>query len=128
MTAAPRATGPYRVVQWGTGTVGTEILTTIIDHRRDLRLVGVRVPKPKDGWTLTIEGDPSMQVHFISLASFSRPAGIEEHVRSASVATAMQALNAVPAVCAAEPGFATMATLPLIRGCTGFARRAGAVA
>jgi hypothetical protein len=38
-----------------------------------------------------------------------------EHVRSANVATAMQVLNAVPAVCEAPVGFATMATLPLIR-------------
>jgi hypothetical protein len=41
-------------------------------------------------------------------------------VRSANVATAMQVLNAVPAVCDAAPGFATMATLPLIRSHTGF--------
>jgi hypothetical protein len=66
-----------------------------------------------------------MQAHFISLASFSRPASMEEHVRAASVATAMQVLNAVAAVCEAEPGFATMATLPLIRSYTGFGRRAG---
>ena len=77
-------------------------------------------PRPKDGWTLTIEGDPSMRTHFISLASFSRPASIEEHVRSANVATAMQVLNAVPAVCEAAPGFATTATLPLVRSHTGF--------
>lgn len=82
-------------------------------------------PKPRDGWTLTIEGDPSMQTHFISLASFSRPVSMQEHVRAASVATGMQVLNAVPAVCDAEPGFATMATLPLIRSYTGFGRRAG---
>lgn len=77
-------------------------------------------PRPKDGWTLTIEGDPSMRTHFMSLASFSRPASIEEHVRSANVATAMQVLNAVPAVCEAPPGFATTATLPLVRSFTGF--------
>jgi hypothetical protein len=77
-------------------------------------------PKPKDGWTLTIEGDPSMQTHFFSLASFTRPATMQEHVRSASVATAMQALNAVPAVCEAPPGFATAASLPLIRSYAGF--------
>ena len=77
-------------------------------------------PRPKDGWTLTIEGDPSMRTHFISLASFTRPATIEEHVRSANVATAMQVLNAVPAVCHAAPGFATTATLPLVRSGTGF--------
>ncbi|WP_068280574.1 dihydrodipicolinate reductase [Aldersonia kunmingensis] len=77
-------------------------------------------PKPRDGWTLTIEGDPSMQTHFFSLASFTRPATMTEHVRSASVATGMQILNAVPAICAAAPGFATMADLPLIRSRTGF--------
>jgi hypothetical protein len=77
-------------------------------------------PRPKDGWTLTIEGDPSMRAHFFSLASFTRPASMAEHVRSANVATAMQVLNAVPAACNAAPGFATMATLPLIRSATGF--------
>lgn len=77
-------------------------------------------PRPKDGWTLTIEGDPSMRAHFFSLASFTRPASMAEHVRSANVATAMQVLNAVPAVCEAAPGFATMASLPLVRSRTGF--------
>lgn len=77
-------------------------------------------PSPRHGWTLTIEGDPSMQAHFISLASFSRAASMAEHVNAANIATAMQVLNAVPAVCAAAPGFATMATLPLIRSAVGF--------
>ncbi|BBY80765.1 dihydrodipicolinate reductase [Mycolicibacterium pulveris] len=77
-------------------------------------------PTPRDGWTMTIEGEPSMQTHFFCLASFSRPASIEEHVRSALVAVALQVVNAVPAVCAAPPGFATMADLPLIRSYTGF--------
>jgi hypothetical protein len=45
---------------------------------------------------------------------------MEEHVRSASVATGMQILNAVSAVCHAPPGFATSATLPLIRSYVGF--------
>ena len=80
-------------------------------------------PKPQHGWTLTIEGDPSMRTHFMSLASFTRDATMEEHVRSASVATGMQVLNAVPAVCEAPPGFATSATLPLIRSYAGFRRR-----
>jgi hypothetical protein len=77
-------------------------------------------PSPEHGWTLTIEGDPSMRAHFFALASFTRAASMAEHVRSASVATAMQVLNAVPAVCAAPPGFATTASLPLIRSYTGF--------
>jgi len=77
-------------------------------------------PKPDDGWTLTLEGDPSMRVHFFCLASYSRPASIEEHVRAGLIAVAMQVVNAIPAICAAPPGFATMADLPLIRSYTGF--------
>ena len=79
-------------------------------------------PTPEHGWTLTIEGDPSMRAHFFTLASFTRAATMADHVRSASVATAMQVLNAVPAICAAPPGFATTASLPLIRSHTGFRR------
>ncbi len=77
-------------------------------------------PKPQHGWTLTIEGDPSMRAHFLSLASFERDASMLEHVNSANVATAMQVLNAVPAVCAAAPGFATTATLPQVHSLIGF--------
>lgn len=70
-------------------------------------------PSPQHGWTVTIEGTPSMQAHLMTLASFRRDVPLDEHVRSASVATAMQAVNAVPAVCAAPAGFVTMADLPL---------------
>jgi hypothetical protein len=41
-------------------------------------------------------------------------------VRAASIATAMQAVNAIPALCEAPPGIATMADLPLIRTGIGF--------
>lgn len=77
-------------------------------------------PRPRHGWTLTIEGDPSMQAHFVSLASFEREASMLEHVNSANVATAMQVVNAVPAVCAAAPGFATIADVPAVRSLVGF--------
>jgi len=77
-------------------------------------------PTPLDGWTLTIEGEPSMRAHFLALASFERNVSIAEHVRSASIATAMQAVNAIPALCDAEPGIQTMADLPLIRSGFGF--------
>ena len=70
-------------------------------------------PTPRHGWTVTIEGTPSMQAHLMTLASFRRDVPLAEHVRSASVATAMQAVNVVPAVCEARPGFVTMADLPL---------------
>jgi hypothetical protein len=80
-------------------------------------------PTPADGWTLTIEGDPSMRAHFLALASFERPLPMTEHVRAASVATAMQAVNAIPALCEADPGIATMADLPLVRSGLGFGHR-----
>ena len=37
------ASQSLRVIPYGTGTVGTEIITTIIDHRPDLQIVGARV-------------------------------------------------------------------------------------
>lgn len=77
-------------------------------------------PTPADGWTLTIEGEPSMRTHFLSLMSYERDLPISEHVRAASIATAMQAVNAIPAVCEAAPGIATMADLPLVRSGRGF--------
>lgn len=83
-------------------------------------------PQPEHGWTLTIEGDPSMRAHFVALASFTRAATMSEHVRSASVATAMQVLNAVRAVCAAPAGFVSAADLPIIRSHTGFGNRGNA--
>ena len=75
---------------------------------------------PADGWTLTIEGEPSMRAHFLSLASYERDVPMVEHVRAASIATAMQAVNAIPDLCEAEPGVRTMADLPLIRSGFGF--------
>jgi hypothetical protein len=78
-------------------------------------------PTPQDGWTLTIEGDPSFQTHTLVLASFERAEPIPEHVRAASIATAMAAVNAIPDVVAAAPGVATMADLPLVRASMGFA-------
>jgi 2,4-diaminopentanoate dehydrogenase len=77
-------------------------------------------PRPEHGWTLTIEGDPSMRTHFMTLASFSRPATIAEHAQAANIATGMQVLNAVAQIVQAPAGFATNATLPLIASHTGF--------
>ena len=70
----------------------------------------------------TIEGDPSMRTHFLTLASIGRHASIAEHAQADNIATGMQVLNAVPAVCEAPAGFATNATLPLIRSGTGFTK------
>ena len=55
--------------------------------------------------------------------SMRMPVGIGIHSAmpiGASIATAMQVVNAIPAVCAAPPGIATMADLPLIRSHVGF--------
>ena len=76
-------------------------------------------PKPQHGWTLTIEGDPTMRTHFLVMSG-NPSASMVEHVTASNVATGMQILNAVPSVCEAPPGFATMADLPLIRSGTGF--------
>jgi hypothetical protein len=53
-------------------------------------------------------------LRYTTLASFVRDVPLSDHVQSASVATAMQAVNAVPAVCAAAPGFVTMADIPFV--------------
>jgi len=81
-------------------------------------------PRPRDGWTVRIEGEPSSQLHFLSLASFERrDATIDEHVHAADVATAMHAVNAVPAVCEAPPGIRSALDLPLTRAGIGFDAR-----
>jgi len=83
-------------------------------------------PKPRDGWTVSIEGDPSFQAHFMSLASLGRRAAtIDDHVQAASVATAMQAVNSIPALCAAEPGWRSSVELGLVHAGIGFRGAAG---
>jgi len=83
-------------------------------------------PRPRDGWTIQIEGEPSAQLHFISLASFARrDVPIDQHVHSADIATAMHAVNAVPAVCDAPPGIRSALDLPLTRAGIGFGATAG---
>ena len=78
-------------------------------------------PKPRDGWTVTIEGEPSLQTHFMGLASFERAdATLEEHVHAADIATAMQAVNAIPALCRAEPGLRAAFDLGLVHAGVGF--------
>jgi hypothetical protein len=106
----------YRVIQWGTGAVGAEMITAILGHRTDLDLVGVKVyaeaKHGKDVGTL-VGRDPVGVLATLDTAEVTA-------MSAANVATAMQVLNAVPAVCDAAPGFATMASLPLVRSHTGF--------
>ena len=77
-------------------------------------------PTPLDGWTLTLEGEPSIRAHVLTLMSYEKILPIAEHVRAASVATAMQAINAIPVLCQAPAGVRTMADLPLVRAGYGF--------
>jgi hypothetical protein len=85
-------------------------------------------PRPGHGWTVTIEGDPSLRTQLITAASFDprKRAPLSAHVASAWVATAMHAVNAIAPLCESEPGIRTFLDLPLVtgRGCA----RSGAAA
>jgi hypothetical protein len=83
-------------------------------------------PKPRDGWTVSIEGDPSFQTHFMSLASLGRrDATIDDHVQAASIATAMQAVNSIPALCDAAPGWRSCLDLGAVHAGIGFRETTG---
>ena len=77
-------------------------------------------PTPQHGWTIVLEGEPSVYAHVLTMASMSKPLELAEHVRAASAATAMQVVNAVPLVHAAPAGFATAADLGLVTSLQGF--------
>jgi len=72
-------------------------------------------PKPRDGWTVSIEGSPSMQTHFVTLASFRPDSGatLDDHVHSADIATAMLAVNSIPQVVSAAAGVIAAHQMPL---------------
>ncbi len=71
-----------------------------------------------DGWSVDIEGSPSIRLSMLALGSLDPASAlpVKAHVDASSVATAMHAVNAVPVVCAAEPGVRTFLDLPLITG------------
>ena len=77
-------------------------------------------PRPREGWTVTLEGAPSLRAHFTNAASFARAkeTPLADHVHAADVATALQAVNAIAPLCEAKPGVRTFLDLPLIRGRT----------
>ena len=72
-------------------------------------------PRPLDGWTITIEGSPSMQAHFLCCASLdpNSNATVKDHVHATEIATAMQAVNSIRPVCEAAPGIVAAHELPL---------------
>jgi hypothetical protein len=75
-------------------------------------------PRPKEGWTVTLEGTPSLRTHFTNAASFvrAREVPIADHVHAADIATAQLAVNAIVPLCAAAPGVRSLLDLPLVRG------------
>lgn len=67
-------------------------------------------------WTVTVEGTPSFRCKVETCASFD-PASPEcgkGGERAAVLATAVHAVNAIPFVCAAQPGVRTFLDLPII--------------
>ena len=79
-------------------------------------------PKPRDGWTISIEGDPSFRNHFQAAATLGkRNVSIDDHVQAAgSLTTAMQPVNSIPAICEAAPGWLTSVDLGLVGAGIGF--------
>jgi len=123
---------PYRVIQWGTGAVGAEMITAILDHRTDLALVGAKVytdgKHGKDvgvlagrdplGVFATADSAEALAIEADRVLYTPRTAHLDE---VCSILTAgKNVVTTVPAVCDAAPGFATTATLPLVRSHTGF--------
>lgn len=107
--------------KWSAFHAGREIL-----RAHNLWRVGGSLPMhwPQGyapGWTVTIEGVPSLRAHFHAAGSFERAdVTLEEHIRSSSVCTAMQCVNAIPSLCDAPPGIRGSFELPLIFTAAGF--------
>ena len=121
--------GDTLVIDTGAGTVWTYTVgQTILKVRASLAKAGN--PDTDKGfsraYTVSIEGEPSFQTHFMSLASLGRrEATIDDHVQAASVATAMQAVNSIPALCEAEPGWRSSVELGLVSTGIGFRNASG---
>jgi hypothetical protein len=74
-------------------------------------------PQPDEGWTVSIEGEPSLRATFTALPSLDRTRGISiPAAQSVAIATAMHAVNAIVPLCKAGPGVKTFLDLPLITG------------
>jgi 2,4-diaminopentanoate dehydrogenase len=70
-----------------------------------------------------VTGDPGCLTTFKKLHPESVAAGLRRN--PGIVATAMHCVNAIPSVCAAEPGLRTYLDLPLVAGRAAFDRRRG---
>ena len=63
-----------------------------------------------EGYTVTIDGEPPLELRL------TKGLNGRNDVEDAVIAAASRGVNAIPAVCAAEPGVATFLTMPLDRG------------
>jgi 2,4-diaminopentanoate dehydrogenase len=120
-TVAGRAVQPGTVsgqrYRWqglrgGQPIIEIEALWTIGEHYPE------QWPKPPDGWTVTIEGEPSVRTTFATAATFDRSKRLPfaAHAQAPTIATAMHAVNAIVPLCTAGPGVKTFLNLPLITG------------
>lgn len=73
-------------------------------------------------WTITVEGTPSYRINLEVCSSFdeSNPMFGKGGETGAVLGTAIHAINAIPAVCQAEPGIRTFLDLPIIASHSAF--------
>jgi hypothetical protein len=78
---------------------------SVIDLQLMWRLGSAMAPDWKaEGYVVEIEGEPNARLTFEA----------KDHTAGGGMTTAMNAVHAIPAVCAARPGIVTAAELPLI--------------
>ncbi|MGV0790738.1 NAD(P)H-dependent amine dehydrogenase family protein [Mycolicibacterium sp. XJ1819] len=86
------------VVDCGATTISVEHLTRMADD--------LAPDWPTEiGYTVTFEGEPNLRIH-LEIGSHG-----EDHAEQGCLATAMHAINAIPAVVAAEPGLYDLSTI-----------------
>ena len=67
-------------------------------------------PRGQGSYRILVEGNPKMRCELELLGDDG------DHNTGGLVATAMRVLNAIPAVCAADPGLLSALDLPLVTG------------
>ena len=108
---------PLRVVQWTTGNVGRRALRAIAAHPA-LELAGVFAhgsdKAGRDAGELC-GGSPRVRTRLQILPPHGFTGkSFEDFMVLGMIATALPAVHAIPAVCAARPGIVSYAELPLV--------------
>lgn len=91
----------WQALRGGEPVIEVEALWTIGDRYPQ------QWPQPPPGWTVAVQGEPSMQLTF----DFDRSSP-----KAATIATAMHAVHSIVPLCEAAPGVKTFLGLPLIAG------------